>query len=319
LHKDKLMRTVQSPEYSRNYGFWNEAEQQALLDAKVAIAGVGGDGFQMGLKLAKMGVQTFDIADPEVFEPENNNRVPGATTSTYGRPKVEVFTEQVLDINPAADIRVYRDGVTEDNVEEFMSRADLVFDESELTYPHIGTAIAREARKRNIPDVMVMNVGFAAQVTSFDPRHRFTFERFMGIPQDMPLADVKDLAVDFSRCLPYIPKYGDLTTLQAVQEGASLPSIAPGVDVASAIGSSQAFLHIVQKAKNNRPSPIWAPRILYMDAYSGIANVTKHPQASYYRHLVGMLVGNVLNKYPHASYSADQRSTRERATGAPIN
>ncbi len=41
-------RTIDSPEFSRNYGFWNEDEQRALLSAHVAIAGVGGDGFQLG-------------------------------------------------------------------------------------------------------------------------------------------------------------------------------------------------------------------------------------------------------------------------------
>lgn len=304
------MNTVNSPEFARNYGFWNEAEQQLLLDATVAIAGVGGDGFQMGLKLARKGVQQFDIADPEVFEAENSNRVPGAITSTYGRSKAEVFREQVLDINPDADVRIFKDGVTEDNVEEFMSRADLVFDESELTYLHIGTSIAREARKRGIPDVMVMNIGFAAQVTSFNPNSRYTFEKFMGIPKGMPLDEVKDRKVDFARCLPYLPKYGDINSLEAVTKGASLPSIAEGVDVASAIGSSQAFLHLVKRAKNNRPEPVWAPRIMYMDALNGVSNITRIPRASYYAHLVPMVMNNLLHRNPQASYSEEARANR---------
>jgi molybdopterin/thiamine biosynthesis adenylyltransferase len=304
------MRTVDSPEFARNYGFWNEAEQQLLLDSTVAIAGVGGDGYQMGLKLARMGVQSFDIADPEVFEAENSNRVPGATVSTYGQSKAESFRKEVLDINPDADIRVFTDGVTEENVEDFMSRADLVFDESELTYLHIGTSIAREARKRGIPDVMVMNVGFAAQVTSFDPQSKFTFERFMGVPKGMPLDEVKDMQVDFARCLPYLPSYGDVTSLEAVVKGASLPSIAQGVDVASAIGSSQAFLHLVKKAGNNRPAPVWAPKIMYMDALTGTSNVTRMPRASYYRHLVPMVINNMLHRNPDASYSEADRARR---------
>ncbi len=304
------MRTITSPEFSRNYGFNNEAEQQAILGSRVAIAGVGGDGFQLGLKLARKGVQIFDIADPEVFEPENSNRVPGATTSTYGRKKAEVFLEQVHDINPDADVRIFADGVTEDNVEEFTSRATLIFDESELTYLHIGTAIARAARKRNVPDVMVMNIGFAAQVTSFHPQSKHSFERFMGIPEGMPLDEVKDLEVKLDRCLPYLPKYGDLRTLLAVQQGASLPSIAEGVDVASALGTSQAFLHMTQGVNNRREQPIWAPRIGYMDAYNLTSGVTRYPRLSHYRHLGHAAARDFLHLNPQASYTEEDRTRR---------
>jgi molybdopterin/thiamine biosynthesis adenylyltransferase len=306
------MNSINSPEYSRNYGFMNEAEQEAILRSSVAIAGVGGDGFQLGLKLARMGVASFDIADPEVFEPENSNRVPGASTSTYGLKKAEVFSEQVHDINPDASVRIYGEGVTEDNVSEFMHRATLVFDESELTYLQIGTAIAREARRRQIPDIMVMNIGFAAQITSFNPNNQFTFERFMGIPDNMPLNEVKDLKVDFSRCLPYIPKYADLRTLTAVQEGAPLPSISEGVDVASALGTSQAFLHIVRLAGNRRPQPVWAPRILWMDSYDGTSGSTRHPRMSHYRHLIHAASRQFLKINPGASYTQKDRARREQ-------
>jgi tRNA A37 threonylcarbamoyladenosine dehydratase len=88
------MKSLDSPEFARNYGFWSEAEQQALLGARVAIAGVGGVGFQVGTKLARMGVASFSIADPEDFEPQNANRVPGATTATYGRSKRMSFASR---------------------------------------------------------------------------------------------------------------------------------------------------------------------------------------------------------------------------------
>lgn len=300
------MRTIDAPEFSRNYGFWNKVEQQAIIDSKIAIAGVGGDGFQLGLKLAQMGVQTFDVADPEVFEPENANRVPGATVSTYGRNKAEVFQKAVLDINPGADIRIFTDGVTEDNVSEFTNRATLLFDESELTHLEIGTMLARASRERRIPDVLVMNIGFAAIVTSFDPVSRWTFERFMGIPKGMPLDEVKGRQVAFSRCLPYLPPYGDINTLRSVQEGSPLPSIAPGVDVASALGATQALKHITGGA-NHRNKPVWAPLIGYLDAYTIEGGIIRHPRYSYYSHLARAVFNNKLGKNPSANYSTRDR------------
>ena len=189
------MDNYKDSSYKRNYGFWNEAEQKCLSESRVAIAGVGGDGFQLGYKLAMMGVNNFSIADPEVFEKENSNRVFGATSSNNGRNKAEVFSDMVHDIRPDASIDIYKDGVTEDNVEDFMRNADLVLDESELRYLKIGTMIARVARRNMIPDLFVMNIGFSGVATSFHPTKGKTFEDIMGIPKNSPLDEVADMEV----------------------------------------------------------------------------------------------------------------------------
>ena len=303
-----MARSVSSPEFSRNYGFWSEDEQRALMASKVAIAGVGGDGFQLGLKLARMGVSRFSIADPEVFEPENVNRVEGAATSSFGRNKAEVFRERVLDINPDAEVDIFLDGVTEDNIEPFMQGASLVLDESELTKPEIGTLIARRARSQGIPDLLVMNVGFAAQVTSFAPDSSWTFERFMGFAAQTPLDEIAEAGVDLSRCLPYIPAYTDLRSLQAVlgEEGAPpapLPSISIGVDVASAIGSTQAFLHLTAGVANHRRSPVWAPRMAYTDAYRLRTRIVRAGKPAHMRHLLLAAGRQKLGINPLGSYT----------------
>ncbi len=307
------MLNIDSPEFSRNYGFWNEAEQDAIMRSSVAIAGVGGDGFQLGLKLARMGVASFDIADPETFERENINRVPGATIATCGRNKAEVFRAMALEINPHVDVRIYKDGVTEENIEEFTNRADVVFDETELTHLELGTMVSDAARNRGIPDVFIMNVGFAGQITSFHPKGRHSFRTMMGIPKNMPLDEVKDLSLDISRCLPYLPAYADSRTLAAVanDEDAPLPSIAPGVDVASALGASQGFLHLVQATGNKRPEPIWAPRFGYMDAYTCEAGTTRVPRLSFYRRLATMMVREKFSLNPQASFTQADRERRQ--------
>lgn len=307
------MENISKKEYSRNYGFWNEEEQRLLSKSKVAIAGVGGDGFQLGYKLAMMGVGKFTIADPEVFEEENSNRVIGATSSHLGRNKAEVFRDMVADMRPGATVDIYTEGITQDNLTEFTDGADLVIDETELTKLELGTMLAREARRKVIPDLLVMNIGFAAVATSFGPyRGHKTFEDIMGIPKGAPLDEVADMKVDFSRCLPYIPDYGDLRTLEAVKAGADLPSISPGVDVASALGSTEAFLHIVSASKkgNNRRQPTWAPRFRYMDSYNGESGVTMTPRLSYYLGLLAVAGRSVFDLNPKASYSDDNRSAR---------
>lgn len=310
------MRNLHDLELSRNYGFWNEAEQQALIDSQVSIAGVGGDGFHLGLQLARMGVGSFKIADPEVFEPQNVNRVPGAITETFGEKKVNVFERMLAEINPRAEVVSYDVGVDEDNVEEFVQGSDLVFDESELTYLHVGTMLARESRKQQIPELLVMNVGFAAQATSFHPNKGKTFEDIMGIPKGMPLDEVKEQQVDFSSCLPTLPAYGDLKTLLAVQEGSPLPSISAGVDVAAALGTTQAFLHLTNEVKNRRKSPVWAPKFAYMDAYTLKAGVIRAPRLAYIAKGLGMTARTKLGINPVASYTNEDRAARAAAANA---
>lgn len=311
-----MARTISSPEYSRNYGFWSEDEQRALLAARVAIAGVGGDGFQLGLKLARMGVARFSIADPEVFEPENVNRVEGAAQSSLGRNKADVFRERVLDINPEAEVETFLAGVDEDNVEPFMRGASLVLDESELTRPEIGTLVARQARAQRIPDLLVMNVGFAAQVTSFAPESSWTFERFMGFAPETPLDEIAEAGVDLTRCLPYIPAYTDLRSLQAVlgENGAppaALPSISIGVDIASGIGCAQAFLHLTSGVANRRRSPVFAPRVAYTDAYRLRTRILRAGRPSHLRHLLHAAARQKLGRNPLGSYTlADIASRR---------
>lgn len=284
------------PMFLRNYGFWNQDEQAALSRAKVAIAGVGGDGFELGYNLAQMGVKHFSIADPEVFERENSNRVPGATMSAIGRPKTEVFIERVTDLQPEASIDVYDTGVSSENVTDFMQDADLVLDESELTTPGIGVLIAREARQKKIPSLMVMNVGFAAIATSFHPESRWTFERMMGIAESAPIDEVQDMRIDLSRCLPYIPPYADYSVLKSVVNGASLPSIKQGVSTAAAIGGSEAFLHLTRDANNRRRQPTWQPKFRYMDSYTNKSGIRRNPKFWY---MVGGAVMSARTKFGH--------------------
>lgn len=308
---NKNDNAITRPEFQRNFGFWNEAEQSALSDSVIAIAGCGGDGHDLARAIAMMaGPKEIRIADPEVFEPENSNRVAWADESTYGRLKVDVLEEGINNIRPQTKVISYKEGVTADNVEEFVRGADLVLDESELTYLHIGTSLSREARKNNIPSLLVMNIGFAAIATSFNPHSSYDFEKMMGIPKGMPLDEVKDMQVDFSRCLPYLPNYGDLTTLKAVQQGASLPSLVQGVKVASALGSTETFLHLTSTVGNRRRKPTYAPKWRYMDAMNGEAGVIKHPRLSYYGRAIVMAARNYAQLNPQASYDDAARARR---------
>ncbi|MCP4226423.1 MAG: hypothetical protein GY773_24055, partial [Actinomycetia bacterium] len=274
--------SVDDPSLARNYGFWSAAEQQALLSANVAVAGIGGDGYLLGLSLIRMGVGTLRVADPEVFELENVNRVPGAIHPNMGRPKVDCFFEDALAINPSLKLEVFPDGVTVGSIESFLDGVDLVIDETELTCLDVGTMIADQARLSGIPNLHALNIGFASQVMSFHPSKGPTFRDMIGVDETTSLEEVADANLDLRRILPFLPEYVDVEVLHAVNRGAPLPSIVQGVNLASALGTSQAFLHLVAGTEGSRrPEPVWYPEVLYVDSLTGLSKLSTDTTASF--------------------------------------
>ena len=84
---------------------------RALSGASVALFGVGGVGSWCAEGLVRSGIGKLMIVDSDVVNPSNINRQLPATSTTVGRPKVEVLGERLREINPNAEItalqRVY--------------------------------------------------------------------------------------------------------------------------------------------------------------------------------------------------------------------
>src|SRR3954454_9323587 len=114
--------------FSRNIGWVTPHEQQILRHKRIAIAGMGGVGGIYLLTLARLGVGAFNIADFDLFDLVNFNRQVGATVSTLGRKKTDVLVAMAKDINPEVDIRIFPDGVTEENLPGFFSDVDVYID-----------------------------------------------------------------------------------------------------------------------------------------------------------------------------------------------
>lgn len=291
----------QDLEFARNLGFMSEEEQDALNRAHVSIAGAGGDGGLLAIQLARMGVGNFRIADPDPFEVENINRQASCSTETIGRNKAEVIGDTISRINPRINVEVITEGVTKGNVESFVQGATLVIDEMEFTLHSLGVVLARQARARNIPVVMAMNIGFGGAVTSFHPHGR-TYERFLGLGEMATIDEIEKKDVPLSRWVPHVPSYIDIRMLEKVAKGEkSAPSIAPGVAVAAGMAATQAFLNLT-RGKNNRPDPVYAPRVLTFDPYENVSKVVRFPRFSHYLTLGKALIKNKANRSPLASY-----------------
>jgi molybdopterin/thiamine biosynthesis adenylyltransferase len=292
---------IASPEFSRNLGFLSESEQMRLHESTVSIAGAGGDGGELAIQLARLGVGELRLADPDPFERENINRQACATQATIGENKAIAVGRYVQDINPDIKVDIYEEGISQGNVHEFVKDSSLVIDETEFTLHSLGVMLAREARQQKVSNLMAMNIGFGATVTSFTP-NSMTFEKMLGLSETATPQEVEIAAPAISRWLPYIPPYGDLKVFEKVaNQEKSAPSIAPGVAMAAGMAATQTLLHLL-KDKNNRPAPIVAPDVLVMDAMTGQAKTIKLNRFNHYSSLAKMVIRNKFKLNPQTSY-----------------
>lgn len=273
-------------EYERNLGFMSRAEQHALGTAVVSIGGAGGDGGQLAIALARLGVGSeggeIRLADPDPFERENINRQACSNQDTIDVNKAVAVGEAIQKINPDIQVRTFTEGVTPENVDEFVTGANLLIDETEFTMHGIGVALARSARQHGIPNLHALNVGFGTQVTSYAPDSKYTLERRLGLKDDMPLDEVAKAEVGIDKWLAWIPPYADFEAFKTVAAGKkSAPSVAPGVLMASGAGSTEALLHLTRDVGNRRREPTIFPYVRVEDTMAGYNKVIRHPKTRF--------------------------------------
>src|SRR5690606_3309293 len=144
-------------------------EQNALRDKRVAIAGLGGVGGFHLLTLARLGVGRFRIADLDRFELANFNRQAGAVVSTLGRAKVDVLAEMARDVNPECELSLFREGVSEANLDRFLDGVDLYVDGLDAFAFQAREAVFAHCARRGIPAITVAPLGMSAALLNFVP------------------------------------------------------------------------------------------------------------------------------------------------------
>jgi len=93
-----------------------EENLERFKNATVAIVGLGGVGAYAAEMLVRAGIGKVVLSDSDVVGESNKNRQLLALDSTVGRPKVEVMSERLKDINPALEITGITEYLTEENI-----------------------------------------------------------------------------------------------------------------------------------------------------------------------------------------------------------
>jgi len=267
--------------FTRNLGLVTADEQQRLRSSRVAIAGLGGVGGIDLVTLARLGIGRFTIADPDVFETRNTNRQYGATLSTQGRPKADVMRDIVLDINPEAEIRMFRDPLGAANADAFLEGCNVLVDGIDAFEIDLRRVLFRNARARGIYALGAGPVGFSTAWVVFAPRG-MTFDRYF---------DLSDRMDPIEKFVAYVAgmapsslqrKYMDLAYLDFANH--SGPSAALACQLASAVVTAE-----VLKILLGRGRLYCAPHYHQFDAYIGryvrrrLLNGNRHPAQRFKR------------------------------------
>jgi molybdopterin/thiamine biosynthesis adenylyltransferase len=170
--------------FSRNIGWVTAAEQAALRQKRVAIAGLGGVGGVHLLTLVRLGIERFHIADFDTFDIVNFNRQVGATTSALGERKTDVLARMARDINPGVELVVFDDGVTDANRAAFLDGADVYVDGLDFFAFAARRAVFAACRARGIPAVTAAPLGMGVALLNFMPR-TMSFDRYFDLHDGM--------------------------------------------------------------------------------------------------------------------------------------
>jgi molybdopterin/thiamine biosynthesis adenylyltransferase len=240
------MKQPVQEEFTRNIGVLTPEEQERLASTRVAVAGAGGVGGLHLLTMARLGIVNFVIADPDTFEAVNINRQYGACHSTIGRNKAKVLGEMIRDINPSADVRVQTEGVSKQNIEEFLEGVDLFVDGIDFFEIDIRRLIFTTCRAKGIYALTAAPLGFGATLQVFDPKG-MSFDDYFGIDDDTNYAEaIAAFALGLAPTSLHV-QYMDFSRVSRARRTG--PAVSPACTLAASLIATEVVKIVTGKGK----------------------------------------------------------------------
>lgn len=174
----------------RNRNLITGVEQNIFAESVVAIAGLS-VGSHVALTITMMGgAHKMVLADPDILSLSNLNRIRSGV-SQIGKSKIQLVAEQIYDMNPYAELILFPEGITENNVEQFFDESGVNILVEETDDLGLKILLREEAKKRKIPVVMGTDNGDGVilDVERFDLHSDLTL--FNGAIGDISVEDFK--------------------------------------------------------------------------------------------------------------------------------
>lgn len=247
MDREQFLRTA----FSRNLGLIAEDEQQLLAKARIAVAGAGGVGGLHILTLARLGIGNFRIADFDTFDAVNISRQFGAMISTIGKNKAGVIASMCRDINPYAKVDVFPDGVTLENLDDFLAGVQVYVDGIDFFEIEIRRAVFKRCRELGIYALTAAPLGFGATLQVFAPGG-MSFDDYFAISDKLSYMEKIAAFAAGLAPRPYHIKYLDLSRVSMVRKTG--PAVSPACTLASSLIATETVKIITGKGMV-RPAP----------------------------------------------------------------
>ena len=203
---------------------------EKLKNSKIAVFGIGGVGSFVVEGLARSGIENFVLIDNDTICLTNLNRQIHATTKTIGMYKVDVMKQRILDINPDANIEIYKEFyLPESKIKILNKNIDYIVDAIDTVTTKV--LLACQARDLEIPIISAMGTGNKLDPTRFEVTDIYKTSM-------CPLAKimrkklkengVKKLKVVYSKEEPIKPYYDEIRKEEKVKAG-SISFVPSGV------------------------------------------------------------------------------------------
>ena len=164
MNDEQLLR------YSRHIMMpdFDVAGQQALINAKVLIVGMGGLGCPVALYLAAAGVGELWLADFDAVDVSNLQRQIAHDVADVGRPKVISVRERIAAINSDVRVECINEHLAGQLLDDALKHVDVVVDASDNFATRFDINRACVAAKK--PLVSGAAIRSEGQVAVFDSR-----------------------------------------------------------------------------------------------------------------------------------------------------
>jgi len=143
----------------RNQNLITKEEQKNYYNSTVGILGMS-VGSHVAIVLAMTGgAKHLKLADPDTLSGDNLNRIRNGFQNV-GVKKVVLVARQVFEFNPYTEIEIFNDGLTEGNLENFLSgnsKLDVLVEE--MDNPYLKLKVRYRAKELQIPIVMAADNG----------------------------------------------------------------------------------------------------------------------------------------------------------------
>ncbi len=153
--------------FSRTEMLIGNEGMEKLKNAKVAVFGIGGVGSFVCEGLARGGIGNFILVDYDKIDDSNINRQLIATAKTIGRYKADLMKERILEINPDANVEVYKEFYMAD------SKTDIIKGDLSYAVDCVDTIMAKIAiickcDALDVPVISSMGTGNKLDPTAFE-------------------------------------------------------------------------------------------------------------------------------------------------------